>query len=119
MNKIKEYTSSSKKSLILKFLKNLNKKGQLDHTKKIIKTIEKLEENKLSLLLKIKLVKKLKGQKNIFELIIKWQDANYRIFFSIINGDYYLTNIFNKKSKKTPRNEIKIAKNRLKKLINN
>lgn len=119
MNKIKEYSNSRGDNIIFVYIDKLAKTGRLDHAKKILKIIEKLENNKLDLLLKIKIVKKIKGFDNIFELIINWKDANYRIFFSIINNTFYLTNIFNKKKQKTPLKEIKLAELRKKEIIIN
>ena len=88
--------------------------GRAEHAKKILKTLERLEKNYLKILLRIRLVKKIKGWNNIFELIINWGDANYRIFFSIIKNSFYLTNIFNKKTQKTPIREIELADKRRK-----
>lgn len=119
MNKINEYLNSRGDNVILIYINNLAKTGRLDHAKKILKTIERLENNNLDLLLKIKLVKKLKGFNNIFELIINWKDANYRIFFSIIDNIFCLTNIFNKKKQKTSLKEIKLSEKRKNEIINN
>lgn len=119
MNKIKEYLNSRGDNIIFVYINNLTKTGRLDHAKKILKTIERVESNNLELLLKIKLVKKLKGFKNIFELVINWKDANYRIFFSIIKSKIYLTNIFNKKKQKTSIKEIMLSEKRKKEIINN
>ncbi|MFA5644145.1 MAG: type II toxin-antitoxin system RelE/ParE family toxin [Patescibacteria group bacterium] len=116
MNNIRQYFNSRGDLLISLYINDLFLKGRVDHAKKILKTLERLEENNLDLLLRIKLVKKIKGRKNIFELIINWKKANYRIFFSIINGNFYLTNIFYKKKKKTPVDEIELAEKRKKEL---
>jgi len=81
-----------------------------------LKTLERLENNSLESLLKIGLIKKIKGYDNIFELIINWKNANYRIFFSIINNKIYITSILYKKKQKTPFNEIILADKRKKEL---
>lgn len=119
MNKIKEYLNSRGDNIVFVYVNNLTKTDRLDHAKKILKTIERLENNNFELLLKIKLAKKLKGFNNIFELIVNWKDANYRIFFSIINNIFYLTNIFNKKKQKTSSKEIKLSEKRKNEIINN
>jgi phage-related protein len=117
MNNIEQYTNSKGEGLIFLYIQKLLSNGRSDHAKKILKTLERLENNDLSILLKIKLVKKINGWENIFELIINWKNANYRIFFSIIKNTFYLTNIFYKKTQKTSVREIDLADKR-RKIIN-
>lgn len=78
---VEEYISSNNKSYLTSYLKKLTKRGKYDHVKKALKLLEKLEGNELSILIIIKIVKKLKGYNNLYELIINWKEANYRIFF--------------------------------------
>ena len=66
-------------------------------------------ENKF--LLRGKYLKKLKN--NIWEL----RPGNIRVLFGIVDGDMRLVNIFKKKTQKTPKQEIKIAEDRLKEYI--
>jgi phage-related protein len=116
INNIKEYSNSRGNILISDYIQSLFLKGRPDHAKKILKTLERLENNSLESLLKIGLIKKIKGYDNIFELIINWKNANYRIFFSIINNKIYITSILYKKKQKTPFNEIILADKRKKEL---
>lgn len=114
MNNIEQYSNSRGDGLVSLYIEKLFLNGRAGHAKKILETLERLESNDLSILLKTKLVKKIKGKENIFELIINWRHANYRIFFSFIDGSIYLTNIFYKKKQKTSINEIDLAENRKK-----
>lgn len=110
MNNIEQYKTSRGEEVIFVFLENLSKCGRADHAKRIYKDLEKLEKFRLEFLLKDRIVKKL--EQNIYELIINWKNANYRIFFSIIKESYWLTNIFYKKTQKTPPRELKLARRR-------
>lgn len=40
-----------------------------------------------------------------------------RIFYTVQNGEYYLLHVFKKKTQKTPAKELKIAIDRMKRLI--
>lgn len=114
MNNIEQYKTSRGDEVILVFIKNLSDSGRVEHALKIFKDLERLEKYELSFLMKNKKVKKIK--EDIYELIINWKNANYRILFSMINGSYWLTNIFYKKSQKTPLREIRLAEQRRKEL---
>ena len=54
--------------------------------------------------------------KDLFELRIKGKDST-RIFYAFFKNRIYLLHAFRKKSQKTPQKEIKIALDRIKKLI--
>jgi phage-related protein len=57
-----------------------------------------------------------KIQKKLFELRISGKNA-IRIFYTILNQEYYLLHAFKKKSNKTPVKEIKTALDRINELI--
>jgi len=59
-------------------------------------------------------IKKL--QNKLYELRIPGKIA-VRIFYAVYDNEYYLLHAFKKKSNKTPRNELKIALDRLKEII--
>lgn len=59
-------------------------------------------------------IKKL--QDKLYELRISGKTA-VRIFYTIVNNEYYLLHAFKKKSQKTPRQELETALDRLKNLI--
>jgi len=115
MREIQEYKNSRGEELVSDYIDNLSNCGRAPHAQRIFSKLECLQQSDLRLLLRDKIVKKL--EPNLYELIISWREANYRIFFTIINQDYYLLHIFYKKSQKTPRKEINLARNRNKALI--
>lgn len=57
-----------------------------------------------------------KIQDKLFELRITGKIA-IRIFYTIVNGKYYLLHAFQKKSQKTPKKEIKVAVDRIKGIV--
>jgi phage-related protein len=57
-----------------------------------------------------------KMQNKLYELRIPGKIA-VRIFYAVYDNEYYLLHAFKKKSNKTPRNELKIALDRLKEII--
>src|SRR3989338_8553309 len=59
-------------------------------------------------------IKKL--QDKLYELRIPGK-SSVRIFYTIIKGEYYLLHAFIKKSQKTPAKEIKVALDRMRKLV--
>ncbi len=59
-------------------------------------------------------VKKL--QSGLYELRTTGKIA-VRVFYTMLNNEYYLLNIFKKKTNKTPTREIKIALDRIKEII--
>ncbi len=79
---------------------------------KLIHAIELLENG--GPFLKPPYIKKL--QNKLYELRISGNVA-IRIFYTIINGEYYLLHAFKKKTQKTPSKEIKIALDRMRELV--
>src|SRR3989344_3965770 len=59
-------------------------------------------------------IKKL--QNKLYELRIQGK-SSVRIFYTIIKGEYYLLHAFIKKSQKTPPKELKVALDRMRKLV--
>lgn len=57
-----------------------------------------------------------KLQNKLYELRISGQVA-VRIFYTFIEGEYYLLHAFKKKTKKTPISELKTALDKMKELI--
>ena len=57
-----------------------------------------------------------KIQTGLYELRIQGK-STIRIFYAKIGGDYYLIHAFVKKSQKTPPKELKVALDRMKKII--
>ncbi|MCX6705428.1 MAG: type II toxin-antitoxin system RelE/ParE family toxin [Candidatus Woesebacteria bacterium] len=57
-----------------------------------------------------------KLEKDLYELRIRGKVA-IRIFYTVINNEYYLIHAFKKKSQKTPRKDLKVAIDRMKELI--
>ena len=79
---------------------------------KLIHAVELLENG--GPYLKPPYIKKL--QDKLYELRISGKAA-IRIFYTIINGEYYLLHAFKKKSQKTPSKELKIALDRMRELL--
>lgn len=59
-------------------------------------------------------IKKL--QNKLYELRIPGK-LSIRIFYTIVKGEYYLLHAFIKKSQKTPAKELKLAIDRMRKLV--
>lgn len=59
-------------------------------------------------------IKKL--QNKLYELRISGSVA-VRVFYTIVDGEYYLLHAFKKKSEKTPQKELETALDRMKELI--
>ncbi len=79
---------------------------------KLVHAIELLENG--GPYLKPPYIKKL--QNKLYELRVSGKVA-IRIFYTIINGEYFLLHAFKKKSQKTPSKELKIAIDRLRELV--
>lgn len=79
---------------------------------RILHSLELLE--KYGPFLKPPHIKKI--NKNLYELRIIGK-TSIRIFYTTKNNQYYLLHVFKKKTQKTPAKEIKIALDRIKKLI--
>lgn len=59
-------------------------------------------------------IKKL--QNKLYELRISGKVA-IRIFYTIVNNEYYLLHVFKKQSQKTPTKELKTALDRMKEIV--
>lgn len=79
---------------------------------KILQSIHLIESN--GIFIKPPYVKKI--QDNIWELRIS-KKIQVRIFYCFYKNAFYLLHAFIKKSQKTPRNELKIALDRVKNII--
>ena len=79
---------------------------------KLIHAIELLEKG--GPYLKPPYIKKL--QNKLYELRISGKIA-IRIFYTVINSEYYLLHAFKKKSQKTPAKELGIALDRMRELV--
>ena len=79
---------------------------------KVLQSIKLLADN--GPFLKPPYIKKL--QNKLYELRISGK-ATVRIFYTIINNEYYLLHSFKKKSQKTPPKELKVAVDRMKELV--
>ena len=101
------YYSKNNKHPIIEFLNTLPKKDQA----KILRNIDLLQEFGFSL--GMPYIKKMKNINNIWELRVKQSSNNYRFFyFSIKNNNLIILHGFKKKTQKTPKKEINIAKQR-------
>ncbi len=112
LTKIYFYKTSSGKEIVINEINNLDSQS-------IVKTrnaIRLFEEYGLSLI-NTKWVKKIYKKPTLFELRITG-NKQIRILFSEISSNKYLfTNIFVKKSRKTPTKEIETAVKRLNEFI--
>lgn len=57
-----------------------------------------------------------KFQDKLYELRISGKSP-IRIFYTIINGEYYLLHAFKKKTQKTPTKDLKVALDRIKEIL--
>lgn len=103
-SKIHFYKTISGKETILDFLDKLNP-PTLAKTRNGIRL---LENYGLSLI-KTKWVKKINHQPKLFELRITGKKQIRLLFCPIQPNTYLITNVFIKKTKKTPKKEIKTA----------
>jgi len=88
--------------------------NELDDAKlrvKILDDLNSLEKYGYQQLLKTRDAKKLKGYKNLYELITNHRNLYSRIFFSILKNKIWLLHGFLKKTNKTPLREINNALN--------
>ncbi|MBU1669327.1 type II toxin-antitoxin system RelE/ParE family toxin [bacterium] len=109
---INYYTDETGKQPVKEWLKNLDEKLRL----KVYRSFELLEEFNLNL--KAPYVKPLEDK--LYELRIKDQKGIYRvIYFAHTGKEFIMLNGFTKKTQKTPKNEIELAKIRMKKVLNN
>jgi phage-related protein len=103
---IRYYHLSNETSPVFEFIESLSEKAQA----KVFRTIDLLAEYGLQL--REPHVKKLTGT-SLWELRVLGEDS-IRVFYIVAeNSQLLMLHGFKKKSQKTPKNEIKIALNRL------
>lgn len=82
-------------------LQNENVKGKIQYVFEVIKQVERVPD---------KFLKHLTGTEGLYEIRVKVQSNIYRIFCCFDEGKLIvLFNAFQKKSEKTPKNEIEKA----------
>lgn len=107
------WESSSSRSPILEFIES----QPIGVAKTIMRDIDHLEERGMQLLGNSKKVKKLKGQRKLWELRTVTKGMAYRLIFTIVNGVAWIVMAFKKKTEATPLHHIKIACQRRDQLI--
>ena len=106
------YTDKTGRQPVKEWIDKLEFKLQL----KIFRAFELLEE--FSITLKTPYVKPL--EEKLFELRVKDSKGIYRIiYFAYTNRQFIMLNGFVKKSQKTPKREIEIAKKRMREVLEN
>lgn len=109
MIRIKTITSNSGKDLVQEFINKL--KG--NDRQECIETIDLFGQ--YGFMLSSKYLKKLVNKPKLWELRISG-NSEYRLLFTYRNQLATIVHAFTKKTNKTPRKEIKIAINRLKRI---
>ena len=108
--KLSFWTSGSGRlSPVLEFILNLPP----THGKRVSKDIDHLKEQGLGLLSSSKL-KPLSPSDKLYELKTRIDGVTYRVIFIISGGEAMAVHALNKKSKKVPIDDIKLAKARCK-----
>jgi phage-related protein len=110
---VKYYKSKRGDCEILEYIKKEIKEEK--HKIAIIDKIDLLETRALQELLKTKVVEKLKGVKNLYELKTHHGKTIHRILFGIINQYFYLVVVFKKKDQKILKKYIDLAIKRINK----
>ncbi|CAM4116979.1 type II toxin-antitoxin system RelE/ParE family toxin [Flavobacterium antarcticum] len=92
-------------------LQHQNVKGKIQYVFELIKQVERVPE---------KFLKHLTGNEGLYEIRVKCQSNIYRIFCCFDDGKLIvLFNAFQKKTEKTPKNEIHKAELLMKEYFNN
>lgn len=107
MNEVvfKTLQDNSGKSEFINFIYSLPDKDRI----KLLKTIEKIENNGFPNAIRMEWVKKLDN--NVYEIRSKLGSNIQRaIYFQKVNNEYIITHGFTKKTQKTPPREIEHAK---------
>ena len=97
----------------IKFYQNQNEKvkDKIKYVLELIKQVEKVPD---------KFLKHIKGTKGLYEIRIEYQSNIYRIFCCFDKGKLVvLLNGFQKKTQKTPANEIEKAEKLMNEYLNN
>jgi len=106
------YTDKRGEQPVKEWIKNLDRKLRL----KVYRSFELLEEFNLNL--KSPYVKPLEDK--LYELRIKDPKGIYRIiYFAHTGREFIMLNGFTKKTQKTPKKEIELAKIRMKEVLDN
>jgi len=63
-------------------------------------------------------VKSMRGHEPLHELIREYQGIAYRIFFCVKSGEIWLLHAFEKKRRKTPAADLKLAYDRMRGVLN-
>ncbi len=106
------YTNETGEQPVKEWIKSLDEKLRL----KVYRSFELLEEFNLNL--KAPYVKPLEDK--LYELRIKDQKGIYRvIYFAHTGKEFIMLNGFVKKTQKTPKKEIELAKIRMKEVLEN
>ncbi len=106
------FTDKSGKQPVREWIESLDLKLQL----KIFRAFELLEE--FNITLKAPYVKPL--EEKLYELRVKDSKGIYRIiYFAYTNRQFIMLNGFVKKSQKTPKKEIVLAKKRMREVLEN
>jgi len=106
------YTNETGEQPVKEWIKSLDEKLRL----KVYRSFELLEEFNLNL--KAPYVKPL--QDKLYELRVKDQKGIYRIiYFAHTGREFIMLNGFIKKTPKTPKKEIELAKIRMKEVLGN
>jgi phage-related protein len=106
------YYCDKDKYPVVEFIKTLSDKDAA----KILREIDLLETH--GFYLGMPHIKKMAGTKDLWELRVKQSSNNYRVFyFHYTNNQFVLLHAIHKKSKRTPKSDIKIATDRMNKYI--
>jgi phage-related protein len=76
---------------------------------RIMKDIDHLKQQGLSLAINPGKMKPLQGHKKMYELKTSWKGIYYRIIFSVENGEAWMLEAFKKKGNATPQRYINTA----------
>jgi len=92
-------------------IQNQDVKGKIQYVFEVIKQVDPVPE---------KFLKHLTGTNGLYEIRVKYQSNIFRIFCCFDEGKLIiLFNAFQKKSEKTPKNEIDKAESLMKEYFNN
>jgi phage-related protein len=108
MNEIVYHCDNDIYPVVVEFIKSSPDKGAA----KVLREIDLLEAH--GFYLGMPHIKKMSGTKSLWELRIKHSSNNYRIFyFHYVNKEFILLHAIHKKSKRTPKSDIKISTDRM------
>ncbi len=110
MLRIEEYKSSSGRSYV---------EDAMSHwppfaVQNLLASLKRLEEKGIGHALKIQLVEKIKGYKNLYEVRDSENGICYRVFFTLIGPVCWLVHAIRKKGRKAPLPDLRLADQRAK-----